>query len=261
MDDSYKGNVPDLKGSLIGHGKETSVEKPVPRRVLVVSDIRILREGLAEVLSRDGSFSVVGIVGGLEEAVESGALKSAQIALVDVALPEGTNAVVRLRELSPRIQIIVFALSDTDDSVIRWAEAGVCGYLPRSAGLSDLVYFIDCILQGEQICSARIAARLLRRIAAGQPRLQPQSAGERKPMLTAREHDIVRHLGAGLSNKEIARRLNIGLATTKSHVHNVLNKLVLDRRSQVPHWLRTNALSFAPAGEILQHPIGHSEPT
>jgi two-component system, NarL family, nitrate/nitrite response regulator NarL len=235
-------------------------EGSVPRRIIIVSDIRILREGLAEVLARDSSFSVVGIVGGLEEALEVVALQPAQIALVDSTLPEGTNAVVRLRELSPAVEIVAFALSDTEDAVISWAEAGACGYVPRSAALSDLVDFIDCILRGEQVCSRRVAAGLLRRIAAGQSRSGRQSDRERQPILTAREHDIVRCLGAGLSNKDIARRLNIGLATTKSHVHNVLNKLVLERRSQVPHWIRANASLFATAGGTLPHPTRQPEP-
>jgi two-component system nitrate/nitrite response regulator NarL len=250
MEDLHKGNDPGLTGNLAGHLEAASAEGPVPRRVLVVSDIRILREGLAEVLSRDSSFSVVGIVGGLQEALEIAGLQPAQIALVDSTLPEGTNAVVRLRELFPGVQIIAFALSDTEDAVIRWAEAGACGYLPRSAALSDLVDFIDCILRGEQICSRHVASGLLRRIASGQSRPGREFGRDWQPILTAREHDIVRCLGAGLSNKEIARRLNIGLATTKAHVHNVLNKLVLARRSQVPHWLHVNASSFAPTGEI-----------
>jgi two-component system nitrate/nitrite response regulator NarL len=254
MDGLRMGNVPGGKGNLAGHVEAASAEGRARCRIIVVSDIRILREGLAEVLAKDISFSVVGIVGGLEEALEIAALQLAQIALVDAALPEGTNAVVRLRELSPGIQIIAFALSETEDEVIRWAQAGASGYVPRSAALSDLVTFVDCILRGEQMCSRRVAAGLLHRIAAGQSRPGRQSGREPQPILTARERDIVQCLGAGLSNKDIARRLNIGLATTKSHVHNVLNKLVLERRSQVPHWIRANASSLAPAREISPHP-------
>ena len=126
-----------------------------------------------------------------------------------------------------------------------WSAQGA-----RSAALSDLIDSIDSILRGEQICSKRVASGLLRRIAAGHSRPGRESDRKRQPILTARERDIVRCLGVGLSNKEIARRLNIGLATTKAHVHNVLNKLVLERRSQVPHWIRANGWSFDPTGEI-----------
>jgi two-component system nitrate/nitrite response regulator NarL len=259
MDDLHKGNAPGLKGNPTGHEEAGSAEGLAPRRILIVSDIRILREGLGEVLARDSSFSVVGIVGGLDEALEIIAVQPVQVVLVDSTLPEGVDSIVRLREPSPGVQIIAFALSDTEDAVIRWAEAGACGYVPRSAGLSDLVDFIDGILRGEQICSRRVASGLLRRIVATQSRLGFEP-GERKPILTARENDIVRCLGTGLSNKEIARRLNISLATTKSHVHNVLNKLVLERRSQVPYWIRAHAVSFVPAGEMAPCASGRSEP-
>ena len=70
MDDLHKGNAPGLKGNPTGHGEAGSAKGLVRRRILVVSDIRILREGLGEVLSRDSSFSVVGIVGGLDEALD-----------------------------------------------------------------------------------------------------------------------------------------------------------------------------------------------
>jgi len=214
---------------------------------LIVSDIRILREGLAEVLARDSAFLIVGVAAGLEEALAAAASQPPQIILIDAALPEGTGTVARLRERAAGVQIIVFALSETEDAVITWAEAGVCGYVPRSAALSELVDFIDCILRGEQMCSKRIAAGLLRRIAAGPPSPRRGAARDSTIVLTPREEEVVHCLGAGLSNKEIARRLNIGLATTKSHVHNVLSKLMLERRSQVARWMRSNPLKLTLA--------------
>jgi two-component system nitrate/nitrite response regulator NarL len=226
-----------------GRGESLRAEQ-VPRQVLIVSDIRILRESLAEAIAKDSSFLVVGIVSALEEALGFASLEAAQIILVDAALPEGSNAVTRLRELSAGAKIIAFGLSETEDAVINWAEAGVCGYVPRNAPLVDLVAFIDSIFRGEQICSSRVAAGLLRRIAAGPAAARGQSGREAESSLTSREQEVARCLGAGLSNKEIARRLNIGLATTKSHVHSVLGKLMLERRSQVSRWILSNPLSL-----------------
>src|SRR3989442_8173668 len=88
-------------------------------------------------------------------------------------------------------------------------------------------------MRGEQVCSTRISAGLLRRIAAGPRAAGASAATADATALTAREDQVVRLVAAGLSNKEIARRLDIGLATVKSHVHNVLGKLTLERRSQV----------------------------
>src|SRR5690242_17483965 len=95
-----KGNISGVQGDLAGYVEGASAEGRAPRRMLIVSDIRMLREGLAEVLARDCSFFIVGIVSSLEEALEIVAVQPVQMALIDAALPEGTNAVTRLRELS-----------------------------------------------------------------------------------------------------------------------------------------------------------------
>ena len=89
-------------------------------------------------------------------------------------------------------------------------------------------------MRNEQLCSPRIASSLVRRIAIGLPTIQ---SGERKS-LTQRELEIVKLVSDGLSNKEIANSLKIGVATTKSHVHNVLGKLGLVRRGQAAQWMR-----------------------
>jgi two-component system nitrate/nitrite response regulator NarL len=137
---------------------------------------------------------------------------------------------------------VALGLAETTDDVIAWAEAGIAGYVPRTAAMADLVACLHDIVRGEQACSRRVAAGLLRRISAD-ARFSPigrfsPDARSREPELTAREEQIVLLLCAGLSNKEISRRLNIGLATTKSHVHNLLAKLELDRRGQVVRWSR-----------------------
>jgi two-component system nitrate/nitrite response regulator NarL len=254
-----EGNISGAQGELAGYEGGAAAEGGSPRRILILSDICILREGLAEVLARDCSFFIVGIVSSLEEALEIVAVQPVQMALIDAALPEGTNAVTRLRELSLEVQIVVFALSETEDAVISWAEAGACGYVPRSAALADFIDLINGILTGEQICSKRIAAGLLRRIAGGKLLPGDDTGLEPRPLLTMREAEIVRCLGAGLSNKEIARRLNIGLATTKTHVHNILNKLMLQRRGQVSTWVRANASVLASVSDMLRRPANHPD--
>jgi two-component system nitrate/nitrite response regulator NarL len=164
--------------------------------------------------------------------------------LIDAGLPDGLAVVARLRCLDPLAQLVAFALTESEAEVIAWAEAGVCGYLPRSAALGDLAFFLNKIMRREQICSTRIAAGLLRRIAEG-PRVASPSApvSAEATGLSTREHQVAGLIAAGLSNKEIARRLGIGVATVKSHVHNVLGKLTLERRGQVVPWARGAPLS------------------
>jgi two-component system nitrate/nitrite response regulator NarL len=204
--------------------------------LLILSDIRFMREGLADVLRREEAFRSVDIAVDPDEAIIAMNAALPDLVLIDAALPGGLAAVGRLRRFAPESRIIALAVTETDAEVIAWAEAGACGYVPRSAALADLVGFLTGIMRGEQTCSARVAAGLLRWIADG-PRVA-QANSRARPALTAREEEIASLIGAGLSNKEIARRLKICLATTKSHVHNVLSKLKLRRRGQVSCWLR-----------------------
>jgi DNA-binding NarL/FixJ family response regulator len=126
--------------------------------------------------------------------------------------------------------LIVLGVSETEADVLSWAEAGIAGYIPNTASIENLISMIDQIRLGEQICPPRISGSLLRRVSTAQ-RVSP--AAFVPPMLTPRELEILRLVGDGLSNKEIARRLSVSLGTTKSHVHNILGKLNLHRRAEV----------------------------
>jgi DNA-binding NarL/FixJ family response regulator len=212
-------------------GEATS--KQEPRSILVLSDIRFFREGLAEVLQRDSAFASVGLAADVDEALAMAARTAPQMILVDASLPDGLAAVSRLYTLTLRPQIVALALIERETTVIAWAEAGVSGYVPRNTGLSELVSLLEGIARGEQTCSRKIAASLLRRVSRSSRQVAPHGFATALSSLTFREQQVMQLIGAGLSNKEIARRLNIGLGTIKSHVHNVLRKLTLNRRSQI----------------------------
>ena len=137
-------------------------------------------------------------------------------------------------EFAPDVRIIAFAVRETEDEIIAWAEAGVIGYVPSTAGWADLVCLITDIYDGEQHCTARVAASLLRRVAALTSNLaNGRDIPSQGPVLTRREWQTAELVASGLCDKEIARRLNIGLATAKSHVHHLLGKLNVQRRGQV----------------------------
>jgi DNA-binding NarL/FixJ family response regulator len=236
-------------------GEELAVEtdrdrrgaSAVPTRVeptadiIIVSRVRFLREALAEILARDTALSICGLSADLDAALNMAFNRQPDVVILDAAFPNGTEAVRRIREVAPLADVIVFAVEEVEDSVIAWAEAGVAGYSPSSAALADVNAMITDIMRGEQSCSGRVAAGLLRRIStatlAGAGRSVAPSITSR---ITARERQIIELVEAGLSNKEIARGLNIGVGTTKSHIHNVLGKLGLNRRGQLARWMSEN---------------------
>jgi two-component system, NarL family, nitrate/nitrite response regulator NarL len=207
-------------------------------RILLIWGVRFTGECLVELLGRDPLVSVVELCTDISEAVVLAPMLQADIVLLDGRMPEGVAAVRRALDMAPGMRIVVSSVRDTEDDIIAWAEAGVIGYIPSTTSLGDFVRLIMEIHSGEQVCSGRVAAGLLRRIA------HTASASTRRnglvaiPALTRRERQTAELIKSGLSDKEIARRLNISLATTKSHVHNLLGKLSLRRRSEVADHLR-----------------------
>jgi two-component system, NarL family, nitrate/nitrite response regulator NarL len=177
------------------------------------------------------------------------------VVLLDAALPGGPPSVGRILGIEPRARVVVFAVRETSDNIIAWAEAGVAGYVPRTVALTEIGALLASIMRGEQTCSARVAASLLRRVSHA-PIVGHDRGHKQLPLpLTAREMQIVELLAAGLSNKDIARRLNIGVATTKSHVHSVLGKLGVQRRGQAALWVRDRHTGGASASSALSATI------
>ena len=207
-------------------------------RIIVVWAVRFTRESLAEILERDPLVSVVGQCTSLSEAPSLTASLRADVVLLDGRIPEGPASVRRALDIAPDLRIIACSVRETEEDIIAWAEAGVIGYIPRTAGLADFVRLMIDIHNGEQISSGRIVTGLLRRIALAARRRPNRDTTMPILALTKREREAAELIRSGLSDKEIARQLNISLATTKSHVHNLLGKLNVQRRSQVAEYMR-----------------------
>jgi DNA-binding NarL/FixJ family response regulator len=223
--------------------------KPRSLRLLVVTDVRFLGEALAAVLERELSVSMV-TCATVAETVALRFTAHADAVLIDAAHCDGTGTVRRLREVAPQLPIIACAIRETDEDVVLWAEAGVTGYLPNNIKLAQIGSRVTGILDGQQVCSARAAAALLRRVAAaGQfgTDADPPSAVRD---LTRRERQIAELIAAGLGDKQIARELNISVSTTKTHVHNLLGKLHLRQRGDVAEVLLRGNDTGQPPGRI-----------
>jgi DNA-binding NarL/FixJ family response regulator len=197
--------------------------------VFVLVSVRLYRDGIADALRRDPRFRVVGETGSLEDACSRLAAleRPPDVALVDLGLPEGASAARTIRAGWPSVGIVPLAVGEADDEVIQWAEAGAAGIVSREASLAEVLDAIDAAARHEALTTPAVTAVLLRRVAA----LARERPGGGGPALTRRELEIVRLIGEGLSNKEIAGTLLIELPTVKNHVHNILEKLRVDRRA------------------------------
>lgn len=209
---------------------QSAIDPSVCLGILIVSEVRFLRESLAEILQRAPGIQVRGLSATLGHALASTATLRPEIVLLDVAFPGGTQTAARLRATVPETRVIALAVAETEENVLAWAEAGIAGYVPNTASVDDLASLVGQISRGEQTCPSRIAGSLLRRVAASGAGSGPVMP--REPALTRRENEILHLVGEGLSNKDIARRLSISVGTTKSHVHNLLGKLSVLRRTE-----------------------------
>lgn len=202
-------------------------------RVSIISDVCFLRESLAEILPRKGAVSITGLFADLRSALPYIANKQPDIILLDAGLPNGSTAVGQIRGAVPQVPVIVIGLADAPSQIIAWAEVGASGYIPRTARISDIVPLLDAILEGKQICSGSLAIGVLRWLFNCRPPNGRSHNVNSRQKLTQREAQIAQMITAGMSDKEIARCLDIGLATAKTHVHHILAKLNLQRRGQV----------------------------
>ena len=215
-------------------------------RVAIVADIRLYREGLARVLERQPNISVVATAATGDGSLAPLAQLAPDLVLIDMAMADSLAAIQRVTVIAPGAKVVSLSVRDAEDDrdVLASAEAGAIAYVAREASLEDLVAVIECAVRGEAVCSPRVAGALLRRIAA----LATDGRSDRVPAhLTKREREIMGLIDAGLSNKEIAKRLRIEVATVKNHVHNILEKLQVHRRGEAAARVRA-ALSRRAVG-------------
>jgi two-component system, NarL family, nitrate/nitrite response regulator NarL len=200
-------------------------------QVFLVGSIRLNREGLASLLARDSRLHVTGHAStGEGVSVRSSIV---DVIIVDTDVRDAPDAIERVIDDSDA-PIVAMGLPDDEQNVIALAEMGVLGFVERGASLDDLVASVLSVARGEASMPPRIATIFLHRVSS----LGARSSATDVTTLTLREREVVQLIAEGLSNKEIAGRLCIEFATVKNHVHNILEKLEVTRRSEAVARLR-----------------------
>ena len=190
-------------------------------------------------LEAESDFQVVGVAGTGEQALELIARLLPEVALVDVSLP-GMSGVDLARALGDRrlpVRVLILTAYDDYAYVNAALEAGVGGYLLKTASTRELGDAIRVVAGGAFVVDGAVSARLGRRRPEA-----PSHGGAPAPFpeaLTPRERDVLRLLSVGSSNKEIAARLSLGVRTVESYVSSILMKIGATSRTQaVAHALR-----------------------
>jgi DNA-binding NarL/FixJ family response regulator len=210
---------------------EVSSASGGPFNISIVSNSHILCEGLARLLPEYLNISFLGLYS--SDNVIPGDLPDTDDHIVLLDSGAGRQVVMEwIREWSsrtPPASIIVMELGDDPDIILACIEAGVCGYLPRSASVLQAAEMITQVGRGNTVCAPGVILPLFQRIehlVAG----TAESSDPLELALTPRELEVLHYVDKGWSNQEIANELVIAIYTVKHHVHNILEKLKVKRR-------------------------------
>jgi two-component system, NarL family, response regulator LiaR len=197
--------------------------------VMIVDDHEMVRRGACSYLDAQADISVVAQAGSGEEAVKLAQEFVPDVVLMDLVMPgmDGVDATRRVKNISPRTQIIILTSFHQDEYIFPALQAGAISYLLKDVKAAELIEAIRRAARGEATLHPRIAARVIKTFRS----LETQEATA-FTALTERELEVLKLIARGFPNDKIAEQLVISLGTVKGHVSNILSKLHLVDRTQ-----------------------------
>jgi two-component system, NarL family, response regulator LiaR len=197
--------------------------------VLIVDDHAVVRQGIQSFLEAQDDIEVIGTAESGTEALQLAEKLAPDVALVDMVLPgmDGVEITRRLRQVSPRTQVIIFTSFHEDEFIFPAIRAGALSYLLKDVRPDEMTEAVRKAALGEAILDPKVASRLVQAIQN-----PPEDQSNPYTELSERELEVLLLIAEGLPNFMIAERLVISEKTVKSHVSNILNKLHLIDRTQ-----------------------------
>lgn len=210
------------------------MSSPPPTRVMLVDDHALVRAAVRQALTAP-DISVVGEAATADEALLLAPQLRPDLLLLDINLP-GTDGMRLLRELGPRLpdmRIVMLTVSGSKRDLLEAMRNGAAGYLTKDLGPEALQRAVRGLRTGDLPMSRAMAAEVVRSLAGDRRRTGSGKAADH-PLadLSDREHEVLRHLGDGLTDREIASRLGISPRTVETHVGSILHKLGVKNRAQ-----------------------------
>lgn len=205
-------------------------------KVLVVDDHEMVRRGLISYLESEPDIQVIGEAANGQEAIEICRKIQPDVILMDLLMEKmgGIEATKEIKQLSPNIKIIILTSFIDEDLTLPALEAGALSYLLKTSKAAEISNAIRRAVQEEAIIEPKVASQMLNRLRAND-NLPHHS-------LTNRELEVLKLIGHGMTNQEIADQLFIGIKTVKTHVSNILSKLEIDDRTQAAIYANKNKL-------------------
>lgn len=201
-------------------------------RVLIADDDDLMRAGLVELLSNDPTIEIVGQAATGREAVRQARELDLDVVLMDVRMPDvdGITATRELSQATPTVRVLILTTFEQDDYIFGALRAGASGFLLKRTRPEELIAAVHTIAAGDSLLSPSVTRRVIGRMAQ-----QPTPEFADQPgldELTPREHEVLKLVAQGLSNREIAAALVVEESTIRTHVKRILMKLDLRDRVQ-----------------------------
>lgn len=203
-------------------------------RLLLVDDQSLIRNGIKVMLSLEPDLQIVGTADNGEAAIEQVEALQPDVVLMDMRMPvmDGKNATRIITQRFPKVKVIVLSTFDDDEYITESIQAGAKGYLLKDMPSEELAESIRFVHRGY----AQLAPGLLEKLMIQSSSSTPKHSEPTPTILaelTARERDVLRLIGTGATNREIAQRLFISEGTVKTYVTNLFNRLNLKNRAQL----------------------------
>ncbi len=221
--------------------------------VLIADDQRLIREGIASLLSIQEGVRVVGTAVNGQEAIAQTEQQRPNVVLMDVRMPimDGITATAQIRRRFPDCQVLMLTTFDDEEYVIRSLQAGASGYLLKDIPAADLAQAVRLTHAGIYQLNPAVAGKLVGALGTADSRPDaPETAVSPDDATLAREHDIterelevLRLIATGATNREIADALVVSEGTVKNHVSNLLSRLGLRDRIQAAIYALENGLA------------------
>lgn len=190
-------------------------------RVMVVDDHPVVRRGISLCLSRQPQIALVGEAGDGREAIRLARELQPDLILMDIDMPHMTGLAVAevLQREMPRVKVLILSMHSNSDYVVRIIQSGARGFILKEAPAEELVRAIEMVNAGDAYFSPDVARVALNKFVQG------AGNGAEPPSLTSREREVLMLIADGLSNKEIACQLNVGVRTVETHRERIMRKL------------------------------------
>ncbi len=203
-------------------------------RVLVIDDFPLVREGLSAALKSDPGIDVVGQADNGRTGLELAHELRPDVIITDMRMPEfgGMMLLERLAAELPQIRTLVVTASEKAETLLDAVAAGASGYLTKQTGRQELCQAVITVAGGGSIITPTLAGHLLREYSQASKGEAPSA----RPLLGSREHEVLRLVAQGLTDKEIGAKLYISPRTVQNHLTRVREKTGLRRRSELTRW-------------------------